>query len=51
LVQRIYDDLRFKQTDEYLKILKGNRCFKVETKGLEPGMNYYLNDVLFQMDK
>jgi THO complex subunit 1 len=31
-------------------LIQEKRCFKVDTKALEPGMNYYLNDVIFEMD-
>lgn len=31
-------------------MLREQRVFKVETTGIEPGLNYYLIDVLYQID-
>ncbi|CAD8168103.1 unnamed protein product [Paramecium pentaurelia] len=50
--KRIYDDLKYKQTDAFQSILQDQgRPYKIETNPIEPGLNYYLNEVFYQLDQ
>ncbi|CAD8062524.1 unnamed protein product [Paramecium sonneborni] len=50
--RRIYDDLKYKQTDAFQQILQDQgRPYKIETNPIEPGLNYYLNEVFYQLDQ
>lgn len=50
MFRRIYEDCKIQETRGFADTLRDRRVYKVETKPIEAGLNYYLNDVISQMD-